>query len=56
MKEFKTFYLRPAFIIPIYQNLKVDKEFLENPKMNINKWFNGFGLSIKIGKYLKSKI
>jgi hypothetical protein len=51
-KEYKKFYLRPSLIIPIYQNLKGDKVFYEGQKMNISKWFNGMGLSLKIGKYL----
>ncbi len=51
-KEFKRFYLKPSLIIPVYQNLKGDKVFYEDPKMNISKWFDGIGVSIKIGKYL----
>ena len=51
IKEYKKFYLRPSLIIPIYQNLKGDKVFRENQNMNISKWFNGIGVSLKIGKY-----
>jgi hypothetical protein len=54
VKEYRSFYLRPSIIIPIYQNLKGDKVFYEDPKMNIPKWFNGFGLSLKIGKYISA--
>lgn len=51
IKEYRKFYLRPSLIIPVYQNLKGDKVFYENPKMNISKWFNGIGISLKIGKH-----
>jgi hypothetical protein len=51
IKEYKKFYLRPSLILPIYQNLKGDKVFFEDSKMNISKWLNGIGLSFKIGKY-----
>jgi hypothetical protein len=54
VKEYEGFYLRPSIIIPIYQNLKGDKVFYEDPKMNISKWFNGFGLSLKVGKYISA--
>ena len=54
VKEYRSFYLRPSIIIPIYQNLKGDKVFYEDPKMNISKWFSGFGLSLKIGKYISA--
>lgn len=52
IKEFRKFYLRPSFIIPVYQILKGDKVFYEDSKMNISKWFNGMGVSFVIGKYL----
>lgn len=52
IKEYRNFYLSPSAIIPIFQNLKGDKVFYEDPKMNISKWLNGIGLSLKIGKYL----
>lgn len=52
IKEYRKFYLKPSLIIPIYQNLKGDKVFYENENMNISKWFNGIGLSLKIGKHL----
>jgi hypothetical protein len=51
LKEYKNFYLRPSLIIPVFQNMKGDIVFYEDPKMNITKWFNGIGLSLKIGKY-----
>jgi hypothetical protein len=53
IKEFNKFYIRPSVIVPIFQNLKGDIVFYENPKMNIEKWFNGIGLSLKIGRYIK---
>ena len=51
IKEYKKFYLRPSLVIPVYQNLKGDKAFYEDRDMNIPKWFNGVGLSLKIGKF-----
>lgn len=52
LKEFNKFYVRPAFLIPIYQHLKGDKAFDENSKTNIPKWFNGIGLTLQFGKYI----
>lgn len=52
LKEYDKFYIRPALLIPIYQNLKGDKAFDENRSMNIPKWFNGLGLTLRIGKYI----
>lgn len=52
LKEYKKIYIRPAIIIPVYQNLKGDKVFYEDRHMNISKWFSGAGLSLRIGKYL----
>lgn len=51
LKEYKNFYLRPSIIVPIFQNIKGDIVFYEDPKMNISKWFSGVGLSFKLGKY-----
>jgi hypothetical protein len=51
-KEHDKFYIRPALLIPIYQNLKGDRAFSEDRNMNISKWFNGMGLTFLIGKYL----
>ncbi len=52
LKEYDKFYIRPALLIPIYQNLKGDKGFSEDRNMNISKWFNGIGLTLRIGKYI----
>ncbi len=52
LKEYKKFYIRPALIIPVYQNLKGDKVFFEDKNMNISKWFNGVGLALRVGKYI----
>lgn len=52
VKEYRSFYLKPSVIVPIYQNLQGDKVFYEDPKMNVSEWFNGFGVSLKIGKYI----
>lgn len=50
-KDFNRFYLRPALLVPLYQNLKGDKFFYEDENLNIRKWFNGIGFSVRIGKY-----
>jgi len=52
LQEYKKFYIRPALLIPIYQNLKGDKVFYEDRNMNISKWVNGIGVSFRIGKYI----
>jgi hypothetical protein len=52
LKEYDKFYIRPALLIPIYQNLKGDRVFYEDKNMNISKWFNGLGLTFRVGKYL----
>jgi len=51
-KEYDKFYIRPALILPIYQNLKGDRVFYEDKNMNIGKWFNGVGLTLRLGKYI----
>jgi hypothetical protein len=52
LKEYKKIYIRPSLLIPIYQNLKGDKVFYERRDMNISKWFNGIGVTFRIGKYI----
>jgi hypothetical protein len=52
VKELNNFYIRPAILVPIYQNLKGDKIFFEDRKMNIPKWFNGIGATLRIGRYV----
>jgi hypothetical protein len=51
-KQFGSFYLKPALLIPIYQRIGGDEAFKENLNMNVSKWFNGVGLSIKVGRHL----
>jgi hypothetical protein len=46
------YYLNPKVILPIYQELRGDQVFGENRNLKMDKWFNGGGLSITIGKYL----
>jgi hypothetical protein len=46
------YYVNPKIILPVYQQLKGDKIFLENEDVRMNKWFNGAGLSMTFGKYL----
>lgn len=50
--EYDKFYIRPALILPIYQNLKGDRVFYEDKNMNISKWFSGVGLTLRLGKYI----
>ncbi|MBO9684717.1 MAG: hypothetical protein J7502_18955, partial [Flavisolibacter sp.] len=52
LKEYDKFYIRPALLVPIYQNLKGDRVFYEDRNMNISKWFSGMGLTLRIGKYI----
>ena len=52
LREYKKFYIRPALLVPIYQSLKGDKVFYEDRNMSISKWFNGIGLTLRIGKYI----
>jgi len=51
LKEYRNFYIRPALIIPVFQNIKGDIVFYEDREMNISKWLSGIGLSLKFGKY-----
>jgi hypothetical protein len=52
LKEFKKIYIRPAVLVPVYQNLKGDRVFYEEKKMNITKWFGGIGGVVRIGRYI----
>ena len=51
LKEYKDFYIRPSIIVSVFQNIKGDILFYEDPKMDISKWLSGIGLSVKIGKH-----
>jgi hypothetical protein len=51
-KEYRSFYINPQLLIPMYQRLKSDPVFREAANLRIPKWFNGGGLSVSIGKYL----
>lgn len=33
------------------KSLKGDRFFYENPDLDIKKWFNGLGLSLKVGRF-----
>ena len=44
-------YISPKIIIPVYQHLRGDQAFGEDESVKMNKWFNGIGLSVAIGKY-----
>ena len=52
LKEFDKFYIRPALLLPVYQRLRGDRVFYEDKEMNISKWFNGAGLTVRIGKLI----
>lgn len=52
VKYFRDIYVSPKIIIPVFQSIKTDPVFLEGSQ-NLNKWFNGIGLSFTIGKFLK---
>jgi len=47
----RNYYLSPKILIPIYQNLRGDKAFEEDPELTMEKWLRGMGLTITIGKY-----
>lgn len=47
----KNYYLSPKILLPIYQNLRGDKAFEEDPEITMEKWLRGMGLTIAIGKY-----
>lgn len=51
-KHSSSFYFDPKLIVSIFQNLKTDPVFLEEGK-NIQKWINGIGIGLVIGKTLK---
>jgi len=47
------YFLNPKVIVPVYQILDGDKQFGEDHNVQMRKWFDGIGLSISIGKYMK---
>jgi hypothetical protein len=51
-KQLGRIYIKPALLVPVYQRIKGDEVFTEKPDKQMNKWFSGVGLSIKIGKHL----
>lgn len=46
------YYLSPKIVVPIYQQLHGDEAFEEDQSVTMQKWFNGLGISLAIGKYL----
>ena len=46
------YYVHPKLMMPVYQQLKGDKAFLEAENIRMTKWLSGAGLSISLGKYL----
>jgi hypothetical protein len=45
------FYINPAFILPLYQQLNGDEVFREAESVKMRKLLYGAGLSIAIGRY-----
>lgn len=56
IRRVNKYYVEPTLLAPIYQNLKGDKVFYEDPDMNIEKWFHGIGLCLTIGRFLDSRL
>jgi hypothetical protein len=52
-REYSGFYIRPALVVPVFQNLKGDAAFFEDGEMNISNWFPGIGLKVTVGKRMK---
>lgn len=54
LRKFHTnkYYLNPKIVVPIYQQLWGDEAFGEDQSVKMQKWFNGVGISLAIGKYL----
>jgi hypothetical protein len=52
-KELKNLVLTTNFILPLYKEWRQDKVFLENPNSKVNRWFDGYGFALTIGKYLR---
>jgi len=44
-------YISPKVIVPIYQQLHGDKVFGEDNGVKMDKWLNGIGFSVSLGKY-----
>jgi len=51
-KLYKKIYIQPKIVVPIYQQLRGDKVFKEEPSLRFSNWFNGGGLAISVGKYI----
>jgi hypothetical protein len=45
------YYISPKLVVPIYQQLRGDQVFGEAEGLKMQKWLNGVGLSVSIGKY-----
>lgn len=52
LKEYNKLYIRPSFLIPVYQRLKGDNVFLEDKNLNVQKWLNGYGFVLKAGIFI----
>ena len=47
----KKYYIHPAILIPVYQELNGDKVFLEDKHIRMKKELSGVGISVSFGKY-----
>jgi hypothetical protein len=46
------FYIGTNILIPVYKQFRKDKVLFDNPKDKAHQWFGGYGLSLRIGRYL----
>ncbi len=52
-RTLNNFYIGTDILLPFYKQFEKDKVLLDNPSEKVDKWFGGYGLSLRIGKYLK---
>ena len=51
-KTFKKICIGTNLLLPVYKQIKKDKVLLDNPADKFDKWFGGYGFSLKVGKLL----
>lgn len=52
-RTFKKLYVGTSLLFPIYKQFRKDKILYDDPNERVYKWFGGYGLSFRFGKYLK---
>jgi hypothetical protein len=52
-RTFKKLYVGTSILLPIYKQFRKDKILLDDPNERVDKWVGGYGLALRIGKYLK---